>query len=1015
MGDFSVNVRCLNITLCGNRRIILKQFFSLAVDQLGKGRKMNTKRRLPIERVISMLGYASSENLKKADKFQDTCFSTQVKKTLSKINPYAAYMVNDAPFVLFFDMSINERDRFKSISKQIWNAQIPVAVFCDENTVKIFNGTSLSISDLTIKQISEYSIDSCSENSDFSFWDISDPLFWEKYAQNYSKGKLNYILLENISYLTNELKNTYHIPFATKLVLRLIFIRYLIDRGIDLDYQNFSGNIQESQEEFLHVIKEKDKLYDLFVHLKEKFNGNLFELDRELESDKLVDKVFNLFAEFFSEKEILYNGQRSLFSLYDFDIIPVELISNMYEILIGKETRDKENAFYTPNYLVEFILDRVVGKSPKDKTCFTVLDPSCGSGVFLVDCYRRIVEKNRHCEDDNLLEQLLVKNIYGIDKSDEAIDVTVFSLYLTLLDYKDPKTLLNFKLPNLKGENLFVGDFFDNKALTPLLQKKIKFDYIVGNPPWGNVKDGLHMSYCREHGHMDRQMSNEISRSFVFRSRDFSSEKTVCCFILHSKLLYNKKKPSVNFRKYLLTETKINTVIELSSVRKILFEGATAPAVIIAFKFCNQDNLNSSFIYTSIKPNLFFKIFHVFIIEKNDIKLIPQFLLLNNDWAWKTIVYGTSFDFETIIKLKRKYLTLKEATESQNPALIMNAGVEYHDGDQQDATHLLGKTLLDSRNGVDHFSVNTYNTTIFDKPRIHRTRDEALFVPPYVLFAKGVDCDNYKIKAAYSEEGVVAKSAMYIIKGAQSQKAFLLNLVGLLNSSLYAYLNLMLGASIGIEREQRFIAELLGFPYIFSDEVVQRVDYIQKKIRKRSQTFPSQCDDIETKINELDKLILRKFELENNVFIDYILNIQIPEINGKNQSMIYRKVSIDDLRKYVECFEMQFSQIYNRQGKYISLNIYPNLGRDYAAFELQIKDDEVFPFVNVLDNCDNDKVLLSKFAVHAYNDKFYQIRDVIYFNRDSFYIIKPNIYKYWHPAMAEIDLAEVMDQILTAQ
>ena len=58
--------------------------------------------------------------------------------------------------------------------------------------------------------------------------------------------------------------------------------------------------------------------------------------------------------------------------------------------------------------------------------------------------------------------------------------------------------------------------------------------------------------------------------------------------------------------------------------------------------------------------------------------------------------------------------------------------------------------------------------------------------------------------------------------------------------------------------------------------------------------------------------------------------------------------------------------------------------------------------------------LLSKFAVHSYNDKFYQIRDVIYFAKDSFYIIKPHYYKYWHPAIAELDLADVIDQILSS-
>ena len=84
-------------------------------------------------------------------------------------------------------------------------------------------------------------------------------------------------------------------------------------------------------------------------------------------------------------------------------------------------------------------------------------------------------------ENNELLQQILTENIYGVDLNKDAIDVAIFSLYLAVLDYKNPKTLKKFMLPNLKGNNLFVSDFFDVKALMPL--QSVKFDFIVGNPP----------------------------------------------------------------------------------------------------------------------------------------------------------------------------------------------------------------------------------------------------------------------------------------------------------------------------------------------------------------------------------------------------------------------------------------------------------------------------------------------------------------------------------------------------
>ncbi len=974
------------------------------------------KYQLPIDKIIAQLGYESSSNFFTFKQFQNAPLSSYFKRILKEINPYAVYIVDTIPFVLFFDETINDDISFKSISRQVWNAQIPIAIFCDKNTVKIFNGLLLDMSDYTLKQIQLYQMEDCSEFSDFSYWQISNPMFWNKYDKIYSGTKLNQNLLDNISFLTNELKNTYHIPFATKFVLRLIFIRYLIDRGVDLDYRNFSTNILESQKEFLKIVSNKEELYKLFIHLQKKFNGNLFELEGEINCTELTEQVFNLLHDFFLGKEILNSKQLSLFALYDFNIIPVELISNIYEILLGKEIRNKDNAFYTPNYLVEYILDRTVTKTLKAKSSFTILDPSCGSGVFLVDSYRRIIQENlgekTYCDNDDVLKKLLTNNIYGVDINEEAVDVTIFSLYLTILDYKDPKTLSGFILPNLKGENLFVSDFFDEEKLDFLAKKNIVFDYIIGNPPWGNVKTGLHMSYCKSKGYVDRQQNNEISRSFVFRTKDFCTDDTICCFILHSKILYNQKEPAVKFRKFLLKETKIHDIVELSSVRKLVFENADAPASIISFKYNGKNNLNHSFSYTSVKPNIFFKLFHIICIEKNDVKSVPQFLLFNYDWAWKTIVYGNSYDLETIIKLKKKYPTIKDILDKQKDSISMGAGVEYQDGDKKDATHLLGKKLLDSKNGVEHFIVNSSCTSIFSKSKIHRPRENKnLFEPPYVLIPTGIDCKNYKLKAGYSEDSFVAQKTMYIIKGSNEQKGLLLNLVGLLNSSLYAYLNLMLGTSIGIEREQRLMDEVLCYPYLFSERIVEKVEHIQTMLNNQKQNIFENYDE-DNDIKQLDEMILKKFGLEHNNFIDYVINIQIPELTNYGSSLAYRKVSVDDLKKYSEYFIKQFSLIYNLSNQYVSVKLYTNIGNYYTIFELKINDNKPINEISILneDNC--ERQLLTKFSVYEYNDKFYQMRDVIHFSTDSFFIIKPSFYKNWHPAVAEIDFADVMDQIM---
>ena len=968
------------------------------------------KRSMPIDDVISKLGYSESDNLFYFQNDISAPLSLHDKKMMNALKPYAYYVVDNKPFILFFEKQIDRDITVKDISRSVWNAQIPVVIFCDDNAVRFFNGTSLEHDSWCIREVNSVDLDACDERSDFSFWNISDPLFWDKYNKDYSKERLNQSLLKNITYLTDQLQNTYKIDFATKLVLRLIFIRYLIDRGVDLDYRGFDGSIQESQREFLNIISNKRTMYELFAHLKTKFNGNLFELGNEMDSMNLTDDVFMLLKRFFEGNEELDNGQYFLFKMYDFNLIPIELISNVYEILLGAKDRKKDNAFYTPNYLVEYILDHVTNGTLKAKQEFSVLDPACGSGVFLVNSYRRMVEEHlngeQYSKDDEMLKRLLTDNIFGVDINEAAVEVTIFSLYLTVLDYKNPKTLKSFKLPNLKGSNLFVGDFFDEEKMKVLERRH--FDYIIGNPPWGNVKTGLHMSYCKKHGYSKMQQNNEICRSFVFRAKDFAPDHTTtCCFVLHSKILYNKRQPAQEFRKFLLKNTKINGILELSAVRKLVFEHAKAPAAVLSFQFSMEQLSSNTIVYTTVMPNLFYKLFHVFVIEKRDIKYIPQELLLSNDWAWKTVLFGTSFDVSIIKKLKHKFNRFQEILNQQEPKLTCANGIQYLDGDD-DALYLKGRDFLTG--GIDHFSIDYRTLKTFDKEKIHRARakNKNVFEPPYVVIAKGLDMDNYKIKGAYSERSFVSSDAIYILKGEDEQKDFLYNMEGLLNSSLYAYFNIMLGSSVGTEREQRFMGEVFEYPYTFSKKCVEIVDNIHLKKNNMEYVDLTEVEKL------LDSTIMEEFGVNGDVFIDYALHVCAMELLNKNIDKIYRRILDTDMREYSRCFYEHFTAVYNRAEKYIHINLYPAVGDGYAVMELMIADKNEEQGIFVEDAKSQEKEILSKFGVYAYNEKFYQIKDVTYFSTDSFYIIKPNRYKYWHPAIAKIDLADVVDQIMHA-
>ncbi|MDX5688850.1 N-6 DNA methylase, partial [Clostridioides difficile] len=148
-------------------------------------------------------------------------------------------------------------------------------------------------------------------------------------------------------------------------------------------------------------------------------------------------------------------------------------------------------------------------------------------------------------------------------------------------------------------------------------------------------------------------------------------------------------------------------------------------------------------------------------------------------------------------------------------------------------------------------------------------------------------------------------------------------------------------------------------------------------------------------------------------FLDYAINIQIPELTNSKSTNIYRKITKEDLINYSECFKEQFSSIYRRVGKSISISVYPKILNRFTVFELEVTDEKTDREIMVKAEADNNMELFTKIIRYDYNDVFHQIRDIIHFGENSFYIIKPNCYKYWHPAIAEMDLADVLDQILS--
>lgn len=955
-----------------------------------------------IQSIIERLEYEKSDNLYYLSQINDCAkLSWHDRRVLSELLPYAVYVVDGRVLVAFFDDLHMERNI--DIQCKVWNAQIPVIISDEGDWIKIYSGKSMKVGadkKVRLSDIISYKPDQCDAKNDFSFWNVTNSVSIALHEKALMKENLNDFLIDNLRYITSELKDRYQISFANKLVLRILFIRYLIDRGVNIGYKGLGSDIKRSKEVFLDIVRDKDEILALFRYLKKEFNGNLFEMNEQEEEWEINESVLAMLYDFLTAQIEMKTGQMCLFPFYDFNIIPIELISNIYEILLGKEKQNKDKAFYTPEYLVDYMVQRTVGKELVNNKECTVFDPSCGSGIFLVKSLRRILEKNAsddgYIRDKEEICRLAINNIYGVDYSEEAVDVTIFSLYITLFDYQDPKNLKDFKLPLLKGKNILFGDFFDENVLAPV--NGVDFKYILGNPPWGRVEQERYKRYCASKNVIPQD--GEICVAFLLKAQEIGNEDTECSLVIPSKILYKGKKPSLYFRKNILSNVCMQQVLELSAVRKQIFKGAIAPATVMSF-LCQKAQYAHKLEYISLKPNKFLRLFGIIMIESDDIKYVEQELLIQHDELWKILVYGGYWDFELLNNLKKTCMTVKEVEDKFR--FRHGKGIQDHEGDGKDSSHLKGRKLLDSDGCIEHFRLNLDRLAIFNKEKIHRPREKKLFEPPYVFFKKGLDCNDYSVRAVYSEERLVYKETVNCIKGEEKDKNILLNLAGLFNSSLYAYFNLMLGSSAGIEREQVFLKELEKYPYAYSDELV-------KLVQKLQAGQGSERDDALRK--ELDECVLGMYGLQNNYFVDYALKVQIPILCGR---YIGAGCNAAMLEQYAKVFSSIWVKRLERSNLYYSIKLYPDIKGKFAAFYMQFSFEKTGNNINIIEDADDHLEILTDFMIYKLNDCFYQTKNIAEFEDDSFVIVKPIDSKNWHEAVAIKDSYKVLNAVLLGE
>ena len=979
-------------------------------------------------------------------------FPTNIKQAIHQAKPYAFFTLQEInntkrfdtelPFVFIYS-NPTEADE-EEIRKKVFNFGNAPIVILHRKDVKIFNG-------LLYNRImrKEENLLTKHKISDFSYDKMLTQAFWDEHFTNKRHKNIYHAFLSNIKETRNYLINSVSLSgiVCNRLIGRLLFIRYFIDRKIQFKKEDGSCFFDSDKEKFATAIKDKNALYSFFEYFKEKYNGDLFPVTE--------DEINNVTTEHLTILSILFRGgefslqnkklyiQESLFDVYDFSIIPIELVSSVYESFMGEKQPNsikvQNKAFYTPFFLADFILENTLGKFIRntndiDFVC-PVLDPSCGSGIFLVEALRKIIEQKIDIKTEILSRQELwdcvLKNIFGIDIDEEAIDIAIFSIYVTVLDYINPAEISeNFKFENLKGTNFFNADFFDiDDKFNQIFSRQCDFDkinfeqdntekvrlkFIIGNPPWGQIKESLktpkYVIYCANREKEEKRnigiSDKQIAQAFLIRVNDFSTKNTEYAFVVTSKILYNTNADV--WRNYFFNRFSVSEIYDFSPVRSALFEDAAWPTIVMFY----SDKSNRNFEYFSINSKEFSKRFNSFSVTQQSIKEFSQNEIQkfnkHYNWFWKTMLYGSFFDFLIIKNLKEQFRTIFDYIDEYG--LQYGVGLKRVDGKKKpDASNLIGYKFIDTqKKELQQFAYNSSSSwqeeTAGNIPQKDVDNFPVLFTPPLALIKEGLT-PNIKGVAAFCSEKVIFTHSVRAIKGRKKDTDILKSIVGLINSDLFSYYILHTGSSVGIDLTRANQIEQFSFPAVLSKEIAKLVDCISN-IDVALFSYNQERNNL---INTLNQKIFDLYNLTQieKDFINYTINYVSKTLKHTERKRINQAKELDGYKNV-------FLTYFKSQNLFFNISYY--IEKDFVGIFFEQNQHNKITY-NIVESSDIQKILhlYGNLSIERISKQIFLQKNVIEISSDktAYCIIKINNAENWQSANAWLDLVVFLKDMIS--
>ena len=736
-------------------------------------------------------------------------------------------------------------------------------------------------------------------------------------------------LAVNISWNNKNLDED-EINFAVQQTIdRIIFLRITEDRSIE-PYGNLRNAIKQGN---LYL-----NLFELFRKADEKYNSGLFDLkkDRICESLIIENKVIKTII-----NELYYPE-----CPFEFSVLPVEILGSAYEQFLGKviritpahhakieekpEVRKAGGVYYTPQYIVEYIVKNTVGKlidgkTPSEISKIKIIDPACGSGSFLIGAYQYLLDFHKNfysnngkpskgkkdnplAPDGNLTtaekKRILLNNIFGIDLDLNAVEVTKLSLLLKCLEGEtDASIQQQFKLwnervlptleSNIKSGNSLVSSDFYDSIIDFGDQKKIKpfdwrlafpevsiqngFDIVLGNPPYVIITPDLFSEKEREYYNKYKvaQYKVDLYHLFIEKGIELLHEGGFLSYILPSTWMTQQFTDKL--RKYVLD---CSSILEILHLDYKVFEQADVyteiiliqktkpiPSHIISFSKGSKNCLNAE----------------IPILEK-------QSHFLTNE--------GSLIDFRALTKEGKLVQKLIAENKRLDQVARASLGCQAYNSSKHSPEQIKNRVFhsdtkvdseyLEELAGSDvsrYFIIRKKGQFIKYGPWLHDYRTMDWLTGPRILIREITGNDPYKIQSCYTQKTYCNYKTILNVSPTSNTKFSMKYLCGLLNSKLISFIFSHTSNKLEANSFPRLsVGDLKKLPIKEIDfenniekgihtEIEKNVDLLMKLyIDKQTTTLQTTADQIDNRItyleNKIDTLVYELYELtDKNILV----------------------------------------------------------------------------------------------------------------------------------------------------